>query len=134
MNERPLLGRRTRRRHHNRHQQHHQPGPPEEHRTQIFQGVIRTEDIQKNLMNDFESQYNSDSCSDPVHIKEPGVISQAVNRKHHAENDDLRNYVGKKDGELAMQFSPKHHPRHRDLQGGVCQPEYVVGELRARAH
>src|SRR5205807_9651460 len=85
-------------------------------------------------MNDFESQYNSDSCSDPVHIKEPGVISQAVNRKHHAENDDLRNYVGKKDGELAMQFSPKHHPRHRDLQGGVCQPEYVAGELCARAH
>ena len=100
----------------------------------IFQRVIRTEDIQKNLMNDFESQYDSDGCSDPVHIKEPGVISQAVNRKYYTENDDLRNYVGKKDGELSMQLSPKHHPRHRDLQGGVCQPEYVVGELCARAH
>src|SRR5271166_6734115 len=72
MNHRFLVGGVGSRNHHG-NQQHHQSRPLEYRRSQILESVIRTEDVEKDFMNNLEVQHRIERLRQPVEPEIPLV-------------------------------------------------------------
>src|SRR5581483_4183579 len=97
--------------------------PFEQHRPEIFQGVIRAEDVEENLVDYLESQRHAERGCAPISKEIEVGHAQQIGRKKYGENKNLGNDVSEEVGETAVQLTAEHEGRHHQLQAGMGHPE-----------
>jgi len=115
-----------RRRDYNSHQQHDQDTPAKQHRPQILHGVVRTEYVHENLVQNLKAQRQSQQASRPIQkipvmVKEV-VRGKVVDREKHGDRHDLRRQIGHEKGELLVQLFLPQGERHRTPQDRLRGP------------
>ena len=114
--------------------QHDQAGPFEKDRAEIAECVIGTEDIEKDFVNDAETEDDTDGSGGPVEIEEDRIEARAVERKGDGKDDDLEDDIDEEDGESPVELSPQHDAHEGRLQRGMGEPEGVIREIGSRTH
>ena len=85
--------------------------------------MIRPEYIEKNLVNDFETEDRGDRRPQPVQPEVPVVVR--AERKDRDKDSDMSDEVGKEHGKLLMQATAPEHDRHHRLKNRVGVPKQM---------
>ena len=82
--------------------------------------------LQENLVDDFETDGQTDYRTDPKTVEVKPVACVLMDGKQNREVHQLKNNVGEEDWELAVELAPNHGRRQDELQGGVGNPEHEL--------